>query len=169
MNKIIITLLGITSALFALEIPTAKTQMHSFKKSVALNAKIIQLSNAQQSITSLVNGHLEKYFVKPAQDVRKGDKVALIESIEVSKMSADYLALKKQYEAAKRNYEAIEKLYKKGLNSMQTLNAEAIKMSEIAANLTALESQLQTLGINVKNLTKATLQEYKQVLNDIHW
>ena len=156
MNKIIITLLGVTSALFALEIPTAKTQMHSFKKSVALNAKIIQLSNAQQSITSLVNGHLEKYFVKPAQDVRKGDKVALIESIEVSKMSADYLALKKQYEAAKRNYEAIEKLYKKGLNSMQTLNAEAIKMSEIAANLTALESQLQTLGINVKNLTKAT-------------
>jgi multidrug efflux pump subunit AcrA (membrane-fusion protein) len=156
MNKIIIALVGVTSALLALEVPMAKAQMHSFKKSVELNAKIIQLSNAQQSITSLVSGHLEKYFVKPAQDVKKGDKVALIESIEVSKMSADYLALKKQHEAAKRNYEAIEKLYKKGLTSMQNLNAEAIKMSEIAAGLSALESQLQTLGIDVKNLKQAT-------------
>ncbi|QOP44795.1 efflux RND transporter periplasmic adaptor subunit [Sulfurimonas paralvinellae] len=156
MNKILITLLGLGYALLAAEVPIAKTQMHSFKKSVALNAKVIQLSNAQQSITSLVSGHLEKYFVKPAQDVKKGDRIALIESIEVSKMSADYIALKKQYEAAQKNYEAIKKLYKKGLASMQDLNAEAIKMSEIAANLTALESQLETLNINVKKLTKAT-------------
>jgi len=155
MTKILIALLGLGSVLLAVEIPIAKTQMHSFKKSIALNAKIIQLSNAQQSISSLVNGHLEKYFVKPAQDVKKGDKVALIESIEVSKMSADYIALKKQYEAAQKNYKAIEKLYKKGLTSMQSLNAEAIKTSEIAANLTALQSQLETLNINVNKLKKA--------------
>ena len=156
MNKLVIALLGLGSLLYAIEIPIAKTQMHSFKKSVALNAKIIQLSNAQQSITSLVGGHLEKYFVKPAQDVKQGDKIALIKSIDVSKMSADYIALKKQYKAAQKNYEAVEKLYKKGMTSMQNLNAEAIKRSEIAANLTALQSQLETLNIDVKNLKKAT-------------
>lgn len=156
MNKILIALVGLGSILLASEVPIAKAQMHSFKKSLALNAKIIQLSNAQQSITSLVSGHLEKYFVKPAEDVKKGDKVALIESIEVSKMSADYIALKKQYEAAKKNYKAIEALYEKGMASMQSLNAEAIKKSEIAANLTALKSQLETLNIDVQQLKKAT-------------
>jgi len=156
MNKILVTLLGLGSVLLAVEIPIAKTQMHSFKKSVELNAKVIQLSNAQQSITSLVSGNLKKYFVKPAQDVKKGDRIALIESIQVSKMSADYIALKKQYEAAQKNYKAIKKLYKKGLTSMQDLNAEAIKTSEIAANLTALESQLETLNIDVQKLKKAT-------------
>jgi len=156
MNKIVIALVGLGSVLLALEVPTAKTQMHSFKKSLALNAKIIQLSNAQQSITSMVAGHLEKYFIKPAQDVKKGDKIALIESIEVSKMSADYVALKKQYEAATKNYETVAKLYKKGMTSMQNLNAEAIKKSEIAANLTALKSQLETLNIDAKKLKKAT-------------
>jgi multidrug efflux pump subunit AcrA (membrane-fusion protein) len=156
MNKILIALLGLGSVLLATEVPTAKTQMHSFKKSVELNAKIIQLSNAQQSITSLVSGHLEKYFVKPAQNVKQGEKIALLESIQVSKMSADYIALKKQYEAAHKNYEAMKKLYKKGLTSMQSLNSEAIKTSEIAAKLTALESQLQTLNIDVKKLKKAT-------------
>ena len=158
MNKLLIGLLTLTGMLYAneIELPIEKTTMHAFKKSVALNAKVIQLSNAQQSITSLVSGHLEKYFVKPAQDVKKGDKIALIESIELSRMSADYIALKKQYGAAQKNYTAIKKLYEKGMTSLQKLNAEAIKKSEISANLTALESQLETLGINADKLQKAT-------------
>lgn len=156
MNKLIITLLGLGSLVCAIEIPTEKTQMHSFHKSVALNAKIIQLSNAKQSIASLVSGHLEKYFVAPAQDVKEGERIALIESIELSRMSAEYIALKKQYVAIQKNYESIKKLYNKGLTSIQSLNAEAIRRSEIAANLTALQSQLETLNIDVKSLKKAT-------------
>ncbi|WP_457749680.1 efflux RND transporter periplasmic adaptor subunit [Sulfurimonas sp.] len=158
MNKLLMALLILSVVLSAeeIQVPIEKTRTHAFKKSVALNAKVIQLSNAQQSITSLVSGHLEKYFVKPAQDVKKGDKIALIESITVSKMSADYIALRKQFLAAQKNYEAIEKLYKRGMTSLQKLNAEAIKKSEISANLTALKSQLETLGIAADKLQKAT-------------
>ena len=153
---LLIALLG--GALFAqkAELPIEKTQLHTFKRSVALNAKVIQLSNAQQVITSLVSGHLEKYFVKPAQNVKKGEKIALIESIVLSKMSANYLALKKQLASVSKNYESIKKLYETGLASMQQLNDEAIKKSEITANLNSLRSQLQTLGIDVDRLKKAT-------------
>ena len=107
MNKILL-LLAVCVALFAEQIPLSKVQKHTFNTSVALNAEVIQLSNAQQSITSLVAGHLEKYFVQPAQRVKKGQKVALIESIVVSKMSADYLALKKQLEASEKNYLSVK-------------------------------------------------------------
>ncbi len=161
MNKLLlITLLG--GVLFANEIklPIQNTKMHAFKKSIELNAKVIQLSNAQQAITSLVSGHLEKYFVKPAQNVKKGDKIALIESIKVSKMSADYIALKKQLESVSKNYDSIKKLYEKGMTSMQKLNVEAIKKSEISAKLNALQSQLQTLGIATNSLKKATANFY---------
>ncbi len=161
MNKLLLIAL-LSGVLFAdnTKLPIEKTQMHTFKKSVALNAKVIQLSNAQQSITSLVSGHLEKYFVKPAQDVKKGDKIALIESIEVSKMSANYIALKKQLVSVSKNYNSIKKLYEKGMTSMQKLNEEAIKKSEISAKLNALRSQLTTLGINTKSLKKATANFY---------
>ena len=162
MNKVLFTLALLSAILLAneVELPIEKVQMHSFKKSIALNAQVIQLSNAQQSITSLVNGHLEKYFVKPAQMVKKGEKIALIESIEVSKMSADYIALKKQLASVDKNYEAIKKLYDKGMASMQKLNEEAIKKSEISAKLNALRSQLQTLGIEAQSLKKATANFY---------
>jgi len=155
-NKIVLVTLIAGVSLFGFELPTQKVSMHAFKKSVALNAKVIQLSNAQQAITSLVNGHLEKYFVKPAQDVKAGDKIALIESIELSQMSAEYLSLKKQFTSISKNYAAIEKLYKKGLASQQRVSEEAIKKSEIAAKLNALKSQLQTLGIDTNRLKKAT-------------
>jgi multidrug efflux pump subunit AcrA (membrane-fusion protein) len=153
-NKILYTSLLLGLSLLASKIPTLKVQHHAFNKSVALNAQIIQLANAEQSITSLVDGHLEKYYVKPAQKVKAGQKVALIESIVISKMSANFLALKKQLKAVSENYEASKKLYEKGITSMQKLNNQKIKKSEINAQLTALKSQLQTLGINGDKLTK---------------
>ena len=161
MNKLLLITL-FSGVLFAnaAEIPVEKTQMHTFKKSVALNAKVIQLSNAQQSITSLVSGHVEKYFVKPAQNVKKGDKIALITSIKVSQMSADYIALKKQLHAVSQNYDSVKKLYEKGMISLQKVNEEAIKKSEIAAKSNALRSQLSTLGINTQSLHKATANFY---------
>ena len=156
MNKLLLATLTLTASLFATEIPVEKVELHTFNKSVELNAQVIQLSNAQQSITSLVAGHLEKYYVKPAQRVKEGQRVALIESIVVSKMSADYLALKKQLNAADKNYKATKSLYEKGMTSMQELNNQEIKRSRINAQLTALESQLATVGINATELKEAT-------------
>ena len=154
-RKIVATVTLVVS-LFGVEIPLQTVQMHSFNRSVALNAQVIQLANAEQSITSLVSGHLEEYYVKPAQKVKTGQKVALLESIVVSKMSANYLALKKQLKAVSKNYNATKDLYKKGMTSMQELNNQEIKKSEINSQLTALESQLETLGIDAKGLKKAT-------------
>jgi multidrug efflux pump subunit AcrA (membrane-fusion protein) len=157
-NKILTLLIALGVVLLADEVklPTQKAKLHSFQKSLTLNAKIVQLSNAQQSITSLVSGHLEKYFVKPAQSVKKGDKIALIRSIELSRMSAEYIALKKQYASAEKNYESVKKLYEKGMSSMAQLNGELIKKSNIAAKLATLHSQLKTLGIDTQKLHKAS-------------
>ena len=155
MNKLYL-FLALSFTLFANEIPLAKVQKHTFNKSIALNAEVIQLSNAQQSITSLVAGHLEKYYVKPAQKVKKGDKIALIESIVLSKMSADYLALKEQLQASEKNYQSTKNLFQKGMSSLKELNNQEIRRSEIAAKLSALESQLQTLGIDAQKLKNPT-------------
>jgi len=156
MNKILLPLTFLCASIFATEIPTQKLSVHDFSESKKINAKVIQLSNAQEAITSVVAGHLEKYFVKPAQTVKKGQRIALIKSIIVSKMTADYLALKKQLASSQKNYEALQKLYDEGMTSMSELNNESIKKNKIAAKLNTLESQLLTLNININRLKKAT-------------
>jgi len=156
MTKIsLLTLLFVTS-LFSIDIPTQHTKLHSFGESIELNSQIIQLSNAKQSVTSLVSGHLKKYFVEPGQIVKDGQKIALIESILVSKMTADYISLKKQYLSLSKNFEANKKLYDKGMLSMQELNNLGIEKNSMDSKIVALRSQLQTLGIQTKNLKKAT-------------
>ncbi len=156
MNKIFLITIVLASTIFAMEIPTKHAVIRAFGKSVELNAQIIQLSNAKQSIMSLVSGHIEKYFVKVGQSVKDGEKIVLIESIMLSKMTADFISLKKQLNSQEKNYQASKSLYEKGMTSMQELNAQSIKRDEVLAKLTALKSQLNTLDINTDELKQAS-------------
>lgn len=155
-KKICLLALLLASSLFSLEIPTQHAQERAFSKSVELNSQVIQLSNASQSVTSQVSGHLEKYFVEAGQRVKAGQKIAQIESIIVSKMTADYISLAKQYEALQRNYQATQKLYDSGMTSMQELNNKSIEKDAVSAQINGLKSQLQTLNIDADKLTEAS-------------
>jgi len=137
-------------------IQMAHAQKKPLGTMVHTNAKITQLSNQKQEIVSRLSGHLEAYYVKAGQLVKKGDKVALIESIALSKMSAGYLSLNQQAIAAQKQKNTASTLHKKGLASANDLNKAIISLQEIRSKQNALASQLRSLGIDVKNLHQAT-------------
>jgi len=156
MNKVLILTTLISTLLFSVEIPTEHAQKHTFGKSVELNSKVIQLSNSKQAIMALISGHIEKYYVEPGQKVKTGQKIALIESIELSKMTANYISLKKQFSALNKNYLATKSLYEKGMTSIQDVNLQSIQRNAMFSQISALESQLKTLGINMSTLKEAS-------------
>ena len=148
---------------FANETATNRISMDHAKmkplgKIVRTNAQITQLSDQKQKIVSRLPGHVEKYFVTTGQHVKAGDKVALIESITLSKMSADYVALRQQAKAAKEQLATAKKLYKKGLTSQNELNQKIIEIEEVLAQQSALASQLDSLGIDAEKMKSATDQ-----------
>ena len=156
MIKLLLPLTLLFGTMSALEIPTEHAKLQKFGKAVELNAQVVQLSNAKQNIMSMVGGHIEKYYVKPAQHVKKGDKVALIESIMLSKMTAEYISLQEQYRSRNKNYESTKKLYDKGMTSQQELNNQSIKRDAMRSQINALRSQLDTMGIRTKSLKRAS-------------
>ncbi|WP_294954059.1 efflux RND transporter periplasmic adaptor subunit [Sulfurovum sp.] len=133
-------------------------RMKPLGKIVRTNAQITQLSDQKQKIVSRLPGHVEKYFVTTGQHVKAGDKVVLIESIALSKMSADYVALRQQAKAAREQLATARKLYKKGLTSQNELNQKIIEIEEVLAQQSALASQLDSLGIDAEKLKSATDQ-----------
>lgn len=145
--------------IFALEIPISKTELRQFGKSINVNSQIVQLSSTKQSITTLLDGRIKKYYVKPGQKIQKGEKVALIESITLSQMSSEYLSLEEQYKSLLNTYKANESLQKKGIVSLQDLNQVNIERNEMLSKLNTLKSQLQAVGINSTNLKK-TISSY---------
>jgi multidrug efflux pump subunit AcrA (membrane-fusion protein) len=156
MHKILLISLSFIIGLYAIEIPIEKVQIHEFGKSIELNSKIVQLSSAKQSIMTLLDGQITEYYVKEGETVNKGQKIALIESIELSKMSAEYLSLKNQYLSMNKTYEANKQLYDKGIISLEALNRINIENNEMLAKLETLTSQLETLGIETKNISNTT-------------
>ena len=156
MIRLLLPLTFLLTTLSAVEIPTAHAQLHKFGKSVAVNAQVVRLSNAKQNIMSMVGGHIEKYYVKPAQEVKRGQKIALIESIMLSQMTANYVALQEQYRALNTNYKSTKKLYDKGMTSQQELNNQSIKRDAMRSKINALRSQLETMGIRTKGMRKAS-------------
>jgi len=156
MNNFLILLSLLGLSLQAIEIPTEHAKERAFGKQIQLNAQIVQLSNASQSIMSVVGGHIEKYYVKIGESVKNGQKIVLIESIVLSKMTAEYLSLKKQHKTQEKNFNATNELYKKGMTSMSALNEQSIKKDELLAKLTSLKSQLNTLGVDTQRIQKAS-------------
>lgn len=156
MSKIYLLLALCSASLFSMELPSETAQLRIFSKSVKLNSKVIQLSNAQQSVTSLLSGHLERYFVEPNQKIKAGDKIALIESIELSNITSKYISLKKQLLSLDKNQKTSKALYEKGMLSMQDLNRQTIEFDVATSEIQGLKSQLNTLGINTNTLSEAT-------------
>lgn len=159
MIKIFVSSLILFSCAFANEINLENAQMRKFGKSVELNSKVIQLPSSKQSLMALLDGKIIKYYVKEGDIVKKGDKIALIQSIEISKMTAEYLALKEQLKSIEENYEGSLSLNKKDIISRQELNLQNIQRKDISAKLETIVSQLKTLDIEVKDI-KNTISEY---------
>ncbi len=132
-----------------IKISIAKKEPYS--NVIKTNAKITQLSNQQQQIVSSLAGHIEKYFVKAGESVKKGDRVALIESLEFSKMRQEYLALKNQEKAASYEANSAYKLYKKGISSKSDYNTKLMALQEIQSKTNTLKSQLNMLGMDSKS------------------
>ncbi len=157
MNKrLFFILIALFIPLFASDIVIEKSQLRSFGKQMHVNAKIVQLSNQRQQIVSRLGGHLEKYYVQPGEKIKKGEKIAQIQSLELSRMSAEYIALGKKLEAAEARLKSVENLYEKGLASQQDLNREKIALASIEAERNAIASQLKSLDIDTSSLNEPT-------------
>ncbi len=150
---LLLPLLGFSSA-----IKVEHAQLQPLGKMIQTNAQITQLSDQQQEIVSRLSGHLEEYYIKPGQHVKSGDKVVLIVSIELSKMTAEYLALIEQLKAVSDQKDTTMRLHKKGLSSQNDVSNAIIALEDIRAKQNALTSQLKSLGIKPTELKEATDQ-----------
>ena len=152
--QLTITLLPIFAA--AAQIKTDIAQTGNIGKVIQTNAEITQLSDQKQQIVSRLPGHIENYFVKPGSHVNKGMKVAELTSIALSKMTAEYLALKVQERAAASQRKTAEILYKKGLGSRNELNNKIVSLERIRGKRNALAASLRSLGIDPEALKAPT-------------
>ncbi|HQS67699.1 MAG TPA: efflux RND transporter periplasmic adaptor subunit [Sulfuricurvum sp.] len=154
MNKVILGLFLIFSTTFlsAVQIPIETVQSRPFGPTIEVNAKVIQQNNDQYAVTSSLEGYVEAYYVRAGDTVKKGDKIAKLRSIALSKLTIDYQSLKTQYSHFDKNFQSDKNLYDRGMLSRQDMTTKQIQRDALLSQIKGIEVQLQGSNVNPKSL-----------------
>lgn len=153
MSKILTSVLLFSAALFgAVQIPTETVQSHPFGSTIEVNAKVIQQNNDQHAITTSLEGYVEEYYVRAGDSVKKGDKIARLRSISLSKLAIDYQSLKTQYTYFDKNFQSDKALYDRGMLSRQEMTTKQIERDALLSQIKGIEAQLKGSNVNPSSL-----------------
>jgi len=162
MNKRIISSLLLAQSLWALDVPIDEVEKQIFKETITVNSKIVQLSSAKENIMARLGGQVTKYLVQQGQSVKRGQAIAVIDSLELSKLSSELKLLRKQLVVHNKNYKILKSLFTKGLESMEKVNREERERDETASKIESIKSQLSMLGVSSKGAIKSSYIVYAQ-------
>jgi len=127
---------------------TDKVRWIELGKRYTTSAQVITLKNLTQNIVAQLPGHIEKYFVKEGDSVKKGQKIARIKSFALSRMSARYLTLQNEIASLKKRLQNAEALYKKGVLSYNDLVELKTSLKKKINEFSSIRLQLKILGIS---------------------
>jgi len=148
--------------LFAIDLPIEEVEKRVFQENITVNSKIVQLSSAKEHIMARVGGKITKYLVSQGQHVKKGQAIAKIESLEISKLSSELRLLQKQLIVHNKNYKILKNLYDTGLESMQNVNREERERDETSSQIETIKAQLKMLNVSSKGVIKSSYTIYAQ-------
>ena len=153
MSKILVSALFFSVALFgAVQIPIETVQSRQFGATIDVNAKVIQQNNDQHAITTSLEGYIEEYYVRAGDTVKKGDRIARLRSVALSKLAIDYQSLKTQYTHFDKNFQSDKTLYESGMLSRQEMTTKQIQQDTLLSQIKGIEVQLKGSSINPSSL-----------------
>lgn len=160
--KVIWSMLFVAELLLGMDVPIDEVEKQYFQDEISVNSKIVQLSTSKEEVMARMGGKISKYLVKQGQKVKKGQAIAKIESLELSKLFSELKLQRKQLVVHNKNYKIVKKLYNSGLESLQNLNTEQRKKDEIVSKIESIKAQLALMGVSSKGATKSSYTVYAQ-------
>ncbi len=162
MSRKIAGVLLLVQTLWGLDVPIDEVERQLFKDTITVNSQIIQLRSAKESVMARVGGRVTKYLVKQGQSVKRGKAIAIIESLELSKLSSELKLLRKQLAIHNKNYKILNNLYNQGLESLERVNREQRERDEVVSQIESIKAQLRLLGVSAKGHIRSSYTVHAQ-------
>ena len=99
-------------------------------------------------VGSRVEGRIVRWFVKLGQQVKRGHRLALLDSPVVGRARAAFLRSHALEKLARIEYQRASRLKRSGLESARQLLAAKVAHQKAAINLRVARSQLRILGVS---------------------
>lgn len=132
---------------------TATAERKGIGKQLKVTAEIQFNANKVFHIGPRVPGRVVDVFADLGDEVQKGQKLALLDSIELGQAISEYRTSKTRLEVSKVNFEREKRLWEKKVTSEKDMLGAKSSYAQAQAEFEASEGKLHLLGLSEEEIT----------------
>jgi RND family efflux transporter MFP subunit len=140
------------SQLATLNIKFIKPERKQIVQNVYLNGKVKSLPNLSATVSSNIEGKVNKIFVVEGSIVKKGAALMTLTSMRLIELQNEYLAAKSEADFATIELERQKELIKNRVGALVELQTAEAKYKAAISREKSISAKLELLGINISNL-----------------
>ncbi len=134
-----------------LQIQTVIAETSNFSPRVELLGETEAVPDAIIDVPARVSGRLTSVNFIEGDRIKKGQRLASIDSPELTKLRSNYMTAKTKYSASEQNYERIKSLVKMNLAAKQELVDAESNLNVIRAERISAEENLRVNGLGISD------------------
>lgn len=134
----------------AMEIQMTVPSTQPIVSNIYLNGKVTSLPNLSASVSSNIEGKVEKVFVTKGSFVRKGQPLLVLSSMQLIELQNDYLAAKSEVDFYAVEYKRQEELLRNNVGALADFQVTEAKYNAAISREKALRAKLQLLNVDAE-------------------
>jgi membrane fusion protein, heavy metal efflux system len=150
------------------DIDTGSVEMLSLNSTLKVSGKVTVAPQNFATVSAPLGGFVKSTTLLPGNPVTKGQKLALIENQEFVDIQKNYLEAKSRLEFTEAEYKRHSDLFREEVYSEQNLQQVTADYKSLKAQVTALEQNLELIGINPAGLSEDNISRFVTLVSPIN-
>ena len=150
------------------DIDTGSIEMRSLNSNLKVSGKVTVAPQNYATVCAPLGGFVKSTTLLPGISVTKGQVLALIENQEFVDIQKNYLEARSRLEFAEAEYKRHSDLFKQEVYSEKNLQQVTADYKSLKAQVTALEQNLELIGINPAGLTEDNISRIVTLVSPIN-
>ncbi len=137
-----------------LELKTAPLDQRSINTSIKVNGRLELAPQDKATITSMLSGVITNIKVIEGDQVKKGEIIATIQTLDFLKIQEEYSSEMARFERLKKELERASNLYQKNIISDAELQKVKSEYKQSQSSLQAKKMKLKMLRVSPESISK---------------
>jgi membrane fusion protein, heavy metal efflux system len=134
------------------KLETEKVFLESLKGFISLPAVIIPNQDNVAQVGTLVQGRVQKVFVKIGDHVKAGQVLMTLEGLDIGTIKAGFVKAKASVDYTKATYERQKKLFSEKIGSQKSLLESQAEYEKALAELKAEDKRIHSIGLSDEDI-----------------
>lgn len=135
-----------------MDIILAQAEYQPIESSVYVYGKVVALPNLQAAVSSDIEAKVENVLVQEGMQVRKGQTLVTLRSMQLIELQNEYLTAKSEKDFLAIEYKRQEELRRNNVGALVDLQTVEAKLNAAISREKALRAKLELLSVDVKEL-----------------